>query len=488
MLQIFFFVSITLLFLDFTGTVHAYLGWVAKIQLVPAILASHFAIALGIIFLTLLFGRFYCSMLCPLGFFQDIISGFAGLKKKASFFYRKPRKGLIALRYFLLAGFIVTAFFGASVATLIEPYSAFGRIVSQIFGPIYKCGNNLLAYFAERAGSYAFYSVDIWLKSAVSLAVAVLSFAVLAVFAYKSGRGYCSSVCPVGAFLGLLSKYSYIKPRIDLAKCKHCNWCAKNCKASCIDTDAGTIDYTRCVVCLSCIKDCPSKAIFYTKPPKRIVQEKAENLSESGLERRNLFAGSVVAALSCAAKLQASEGDGGLTVLKDKQVRSRENPIVPPGAGSFKNFHDHCTSCQLCASVCPNQVLSNKAFGATKPNMSYERGYCRPECVKCSEVCPTGAIKPITREEKSSIQIGYAIWNKELCIVNTDKAACDLCSRKCPNAAIAMIPQNADDPASPKIPMIDTSRCIGCGACEHLCPARPYSAIYVKGVEVHGVV
>jgi formate hydrogenlyase subunit 6/NADH:ubiquinone oxidoreductase subunit I len=471
--------------------VHTYLGWVAKIQLVPAILATHLAIALGIIFLTLLFGRFYCSMLCPLGVFQDIVSGFAGFKKKARFFYRKPRKGLMVLRYSLLAGFIATSFVGGGLTVILEPYSAFGRIVSQIFGPAYKCGNNLLAYFAERAGSYAFYSVDIWVKSSVSLSLAILTFAVVAVFAYKSGRGYCSSICPVGAFLGLLSKYSFIKPRIDLSKCKHCDLCVKNCKASCIDTELGKIDYTRCVICLSCIKACPSKAISYAKPQKKSEKKETESLSDSGLARRNLFAGSVVAALSCAAKLQASEGDGGLTVLKDKKVpTNRLMPIVPPGAGSFRNFHNHCTSCQLCASVCPNQVLSNtnKAFGTTKPNMSYERGYCRPECVKCSEVCPTGAIKPITRAEKSSIQIGCAVWNKELCIVNTDKAVCDLCSRKCPNAAITMIPQIADDPDSPKIPMIDTSRCIGCGACEHLCPARPHSAIYVNGVERHRVV
>jgi len=260
--------------------------------------------------------------------------------------------------------------------------------------------------------------------------------------------------------------------------------------ASCIDAKTSKIDYTRCVTCLKCVKGCPSKAIFYSKPFKKTEPKKTEILSKSGIERRNLFVGTTLVVLSSAAKLQASQGDGGLTALMDKKVpANRQNPIVPAGSGSFKNFHDRCLSCQLCASVCPNQVLSNKAFGTTKPNMSYERGYCRPECVKCSEVCPTGAIKPITRAEKSSIQIGYAVWNKELCIVNKDNVVCDLCSRKCPNAAITMIPQSADAPAtSPKIPMIDTSRCIGCGACEHLCPSRPYSAIYVEGVETHKVI
>ena len=486
MVQIFCFISITLLFLDFTGSVHAYLGWVAKMQFIPAIFASHVIIALAIVFLTLLFGRFYCSMLCPLGIFQDIVSF------KTRFSYKKPRKGFVILRYVLLAGFIATAFAGGGLISVLEPYSAFGRIVSQIFGPIYKFGNNLLAYFAERAGSYAFYSVDVWVKSLTSFVLAILTLVGVSIFAYKSGRGYCNTVCPVGTFLGLLSKYSFMKYRIDLSKCKHCDLCVKSCRASCIDTKEGKIDYSRCITCEKCVKACPSKAISYSKsssyskPSKKSMQKETEILSESGTQRRNLFAGSAIAALSSAVKLRASQGDGGLTNLIDKKVPNRKTPIVPPGAGSFKHFHDHCLGCQLCASVCPNDVLSNKAHGTTKPNMSYERGYCRPECVKCSEVCPTGAIKPILRSEKSSIQIGCAVWNKELCIVNKDKVACDLCSRKCPNAAITMIPQSADAaPDVPKIPMIDTERCIGCGACEHLCPARPHSAIVVEGIEVH---
>jgi len=480
MIQLFCFISITLLFLDFTGSVHAYLGWVAKMQFVPAIFASHIVIALAIIFLTLLFGRFYCSQFCPLGIFQDMVSF------KTKFSYSKPRKGFVILRYVLLAGFIATAFAGGGLISMLEPYSAFGRIVSQIFGPIYKFGNNILAYFSERAGSYTFYSVDVWVKSVASLVLAILTLAGVSIFAYKSGRGYCNTICPVGTFLGLLSKYSFMKLRIDLSKCKHCDLCSKKCRSSCIDTEEGKIDYTRCIACLDCVKTCPAKAISYSKPSKKIMQKEEEILSESGAARRNLFVGSIIAVLSCATKLQASHGDGGLTELSDKKVPNRKKPIVPAGAGSYKHFHDHCLGCQLCASVCPNDVLSNKAHGTTKPNMSYERGYCRPECVKCTEVCPTGALKPITRAEKSSIQIGCAVWNKELCIVNTDKVACDLCSRKCPNAAIAMIPPSADaSPDAPKIPMIDTNRCIGCGACEHLCPARPYSAIVVEGVEVH---
>ena len=120
-----------------------------------------------------------------------------------------------------------------------------------------------------------------------------------------------------------------------------------------------------------------------------------------------------------------------------------------------------------------------------QPHLSFEKGYCRPECVKCSEVCPNGALLPITPEEKSAIQIGYAIWKPELCVVLTDNVTCDLCAVKCPTAAITLIDQGPNNTNLPKIPMIDDNRCIGCGACENLCPARPYSAIYVEGVDTH---
>ena len=107
----------------------------------------------------------------------------------------------------------------------------------------------------------------------------------------------------------------------------------------------------------------------------------------------------------------------------------------------------------------------------------YERGYCRPECAKCAEVCPTDAIHLTSLAEKSAIQIGHAVWIAQNCIVNTDKVSCGNCARHCPTGAIQMIPKDEND-----------ERCIGCGACENLCPARPFSAIYVEGHEMHRVI
>ena len=165
----------------------------------------------------------------------------------------------------------------------------------------------------------------------------------------------------------------------------------------------------------------------------------------------------------------------------------RVTRLVPPGAVSLGNMAQHCTACQLCVSQCPEGVLraSTEIDTFMQPYMDFDHGYCRPECTKCSEVCPSGAIRPITWEEKSAIQIGRAVWVPANCIVNTDGVECGNCARHCLVGAIKMVPSEPDNPESRKIPAVDESRCIGCGACETVCPARPFSAIYVEGLEVH---
>ena len=179
--------------------------------------------------------------------------------------------------------------------------------------------------------------------------------------------------------------------------------------------------------------------------------------------------------------------DGGLAVIEDKKIPERKTPIVPPGARSLRHFAQHCTACQLCVSVCPNGVLrpSTDPLRLMQPEMSYERGYCRPECGRCAEVCPTDAIHLTDLAEKSATQIGRAVWVRENCVPLTDGVECGNCARHCPSGAIQMVPSEAGNPASPQIPVVNVERCIGCGACENLCPARPFSAIYVEGNEVH---
>lgn len=481
-LALVFFTFITLLFLDFTGTIHAWFGWMPKIQFLPALLALNVGVIIGLVVLTLLMGRIYCSVICPLGVFQDIISWFGGKAKKNRFRYSKP---LTWLRYGMLVLFVVALIAGiGSLAALLAPYSAYGRIVSNLISPIYLWGNNLLAYFAEQADSYAFYTTEIWLKGGATFVVAILTLVVLAYLSWKNGRTYCNTICPVGTVLGFLSRFSLLKPVIDTDKCNGCGLCARNCKAACIDSKNHVIDYSRCVVCLDCIDKCKQGAIKYVPRKKSTATCGTENVDNG---RRAFMTASAIAATASVVKAQEKKLDGGLATIVNKEKPLRETPIVPPGALSAKNFAQHCTACQLCVQVCPNQVLrpSTGLMNMMQPEVSYERGYCRPECTKCSEVCPAGAIRPIDRAEKSSIQVGHAVWVEKNCIVNTDNVSCGNCARHCPTGAIQMVPKDANDPKSLKIPVVNTERCIGCGACENLCPSRPFSAIYVEGHEVH---
>lgn len=483
-----FFLGVTLLFLDFTGTIHAWLGWMAKIQFLPAVLAANFAVIAGLVILTLLFGRVYCSVICPLGVMQDIISWFRGkLKKRNKFrFTYSPAKNW--LRYGVLAIFIIALVLGVhSLVALVAPYSAYGRIAANLMAPIYQWGNNLMAAIAERVGSYSFYEVDVWIKSLPTFIIAIVTFVAVFVLAWKHGRTWCNTICPVGTTLGFLSRFSLFAPVIDTDKCNNCGLCGKACKASCIDTKEHQIDYSRCVACMDCIDNCKHGAVHFALRPKNKAAKNtpADNSHDNG--RRAFIATGAFVAGAAALKAQDMKVDGGLTAISNATKPCRQTPIVPAGSQSLKNFSSHCTACQLCVSVCPNQVLrpSTDLETLMQPEMSYERGYCRPECNKCSQVCPAGAIKPITVAEKSSIQIGHAVVNPELCVMITDGVKCFNCTDHCPTKAIRYVRTDPDDKNSPFIPTVLEEKCIGCGACENLCPARPLAAIHVEGHEVH---
>ena len=484
------FVLITLLFLDVTGTLHRWFGWLASIQFWPALLAMHVGVVAMLVVLTLVFGRIYCSVICPLGVMQDVISRLHGMRKKNRFTYSKEKRWL---RYTVLAVFVASAVAGVNaVVSLLAPYSSYGRIAGSLMKPVYEAGNNVLAAVAEHFNSYAFYSVDVWMKSLPTLVVASLTLVVIAVLAWRGGRTYCNTICPVGTILSFLARFSWLKVRIDGSKCVNCGLCTKNCKASAIDFKNHRIDYSRCVVCGDCIDKCRKGAISLSsrradkqtsrradkqtsKQADELTSGQADKLTSGQVNkqtgkqannanllvnssagdlsavnslsvdtgRRSFLLGLAVASTAAALAQEEKKVDGGLAAIEDKVAPERLTPITPPGSLSAQHFARHCTACQLCVSNCPNGVLRPSTDLSTfmQPTMSYERGYCRPECTRCGDVCPTGAI--------------------------------------------TMVPVDPKDERSLKIPAVNEARCIGCGACENLCPARPFSAIYVEGHEVH---
>ena len=455
--------AVTLLFVGAGYGVSQWTSWAAKIQFIPAFLALPSLVTIFIV-IALLFGRIYCSVICPLGIMQDIYSWLGGKFKKNRFSYVKEHKWL---RYTICAIFFVSLIFGiAPVTTLLEPYGNYGRIVTS------------------------FYMRNITLSI-----IAWVVMLVLGVLAFLYGRAYCNSICPVGTFLGLFSKFSVFRIQFDQDKCKHCGLCEKNCKSRAINAKTGRVDYSRCVVCGDCTAKCQFDALHYTA--KRPLDDRLtpESSAPHGLKahndapdqgRRSFLIGSAIAVGTAAVAQAQMKVDGGLAAITEKEAPKRQTPLTPPGSISARHMQQYCTACQLCVSSCPNHVLrpSTDLMHFMQPTMSFEVGYCRPECTRCSQVCPSGAIKPITKEEKTAIHVGHAVWVKDNCVVLTDGVSCGNCARHCPTGAIQMVDFEHNGQMV-KIPAVDENRCIGCGACENLCPSRPFSAIYVEGHVSH---
>ena len=479
------FIGITLLFLDFTGTMHHWVSWMPKIQFLEAVLALNVVVIVALLVLTLVFGRIYCSVICPLGIMQDIFGWLGKKAKKNRYTYSKQKHALRVLFFgFMLISIVLG---GGTIVQLLAPYSAFGRICTNLLQPVYMAGNNVLAAIAEHYDSYAFYHTNVWMRALPSLIISIVTLGILALLAWRNGRTYCNTICPVGTALSVFAKFSWLKVHFDVDKCKNCSLCTKNCKAACIDYKTHTVDPLRCVVCGDCIKSCKFGALKYGHGGNGQPSEPNKSNEPVDTSKRTFLLSSALLATAAMAQQKDKIMDGGLAEIEDKVAPERQTPIMPPGARSKQNFEKRCTGCQLCISECPNEVLRPSAdlWHLMQPTMSYERGYCRPECNRCSEVCPAGAILPLKHEDKASTQIGHAVWIKKNCIPLTDGVECGNCARHCPVGAIEMVPSDPDDEASPYVPAVNENRCIGCGACENLCPARPFSAIYVEGHEVH---
>lgn len=470
-------VMITFYFLDFTGLT---IGWpnLARIQFVPALLSGSIVVIIVLLLLTFLFGRIYCSVICPMGIFQDVVGWISKkMNRKKHYSYSREKR---LLRYGLLVVVLIAFLVGATVLLgLLDPYSAFGRMIVNVFRPIYLTLNNLLAWIFNSFGNYTFYHTDVYVLSVSSFFIGSFTLVVISLLAWRYGRTWCNTVCPVGTVLGFLSRYSLWKVRIDSEVCVSCGICERRCKAACIDSKTKKVDHSRCVDCYNCLSSCHKQGIKYEFVWKKA---KSKALKSTDTSKRQF----VVSLAALSLTLPNKALTQGEAFVKNNKPWQKKHPLSPPGSQSAAHLLKHCTACHLCVTKCPSHVLK-PAFmeyglgGMMQPKMDFEHGFCNFDCTVCADVCPNGALLPLSKEEKHNLQMGQVVFVRENCIVNTDETSCGACSEHCPTQAVSMIPYKN----GLTIPSVQPDICVGCGGCEYVCPVRPFRAIYIEGNSIH---
>jgi ferredoxin len=479
-----FLLLISLVFIDFNGLFsEQFISTVLFFQFIPSVLKC--AVIAGIqvggcvvvLLMTILFGRIYCSFLCPFGISMDVIARiFGAYRKKVRF--SPPHTGL---RYAILGITIISLALGSmGLINLLDPYSNYGRLMVILIKPVFIIFNNTISLVLEWMDIYC---VTPMVQPGATIPLFIYTGSFIGgtfYLAVKKGRLYCNTLCPVGALLGLFSAYSFFKPRIDKKSCIGCGQCASLCKSSCIDVSFHTIDTSRCVNCFNCFGVCPEKSISYFRQRGKRDAGQEENPDS---QRRSFLVAMMFIFLGISKT--ASAITRPLVYVKNKIPVFRKCPITPPGSLSVSHFTTHCTACHLCVTACPGKVIQPKLTGFgirgfLMPAMVNRFGYCNFSCTRCGDICPSGAILPTTREEKNQIQIGQVKFIRENCIVITQKTDCGACSEHCPTKAVFMVVDN-----NLRVPDVNPDICVGCGACEYACPAIPHKAIYVEGNPVH---
>jgi polyferredoxin len=475
-----FFLLFSFFFIDFSGLFPLWIyNSATYLQFVPSVLEFSQLLAwstagfIFILILTFFFGRIYCSAFCPLGILQDVfISLHKMLKSNQKFRSTRPYR---ILQYSILLATILIFLAGSSLLiNLLDPFSVFGKIMVNLARPIYIGMNNFGAWILNHFDIYTLYHISYHNFSWPIFLFSLVFVLMLVIMTRLRGRLFCNTLCPVGAVLGLVSRFSLFKIKIQESECTNCFHCAINCKAGCIDAKNMKIDFDRCVVCFDCMQSCPNNGISFSRAKKAKTKKPATDFS-----KRKFLVSTALFSFG----LHKFLGAQNEIVPQNESSIPEEKltAVYPPGAKNLQRFNELCTACHLCVSACPTSVLQ-PAFmqyglqGIFQPYLDYHKSFCNFECQLCTDICPSGALLPLPLPQKKLTQLGKVVFEKRNCIVETEGTDCGACSEHCPTKAVDMVPYKGLF-----LPEINQEICIGCGACEFACPTRPYKAIYIDG-------
>ncbi|MBN1848100.1 MAG: 4Fe-4S binding protein [Deltaproteobacteria bacterium] len=441
-----------------------------------------------VLLITLFLGRIFCGFICPFGTIHHIISRYKPSLKGERMIQANQKSRGQRIKYFLLITVLVGAVLGLNLAGLLDPISVLFR--SMALAVIPGIGEGLRSLFGVLANSdWKILNLlsygegllsPIFGFSAVAFQTAWiigLLFLVILFLNRIRPRFWCRYICPLGALLGLFSRFRILRLEKDADKCTNCNRCTKECLGAASPIPGRNWENAECLVCLNCVASCPEDALsFSTKLSLTRLNKKPD------LGRRAVLGGLLAGiSLPLIGRL-----DGLTNKVSDPRL------IRPPGALPEEDFLKVCQRCGLCMKVCPTNGIQPALgeagmAGFWTPHLVMTQGYCEYTCTLCGDVCPTGAIVEITVKEKieKPIRIGSAYLDRGRCLPWSGNGPCIVCEEHCPTSpkAIYLRTEKVHTPrgdlAEVQLPYVDLRQCVGCGICENKCPVRGKPAIQV---------
>ena len=458
--------------------------------------------SLSILLPVMFFGRFFCGWICPMGTIHHFFGSLKSEKKRGKQGIDANRyKPWQRTKYVILIAVLVAALCGAGLVGWFDPFSLLVRSMGLSVLPAVNYASNSMLNALEHS--------DVGLLQATGTALHAVFAATILNFKqphFRQGvylgliflvllaangwvtRFWCRALCPLGALLGVASRWSVLGLHKDAAACDKCNLCLLHCQGGDDPIGAAPWHKAECLMCMNCVDACPHQGLEF-----RLFRKEPE-IAGANLPRRKMLTG-LVAGLAAAPLLRANTALG----------KSRDERLIrPPGALEETDFLARCLRCGECMKVCPNNSLQPALAeggleGLWTPVLTPRIGYCEPSCVLCSEVCPTGAIWKLTPKEKGwvvgvgqgdakAVRLGTAFYDRGRCLPWAMATDCIVCQEWCPVSPKAIYLQEAeivDADGNKKVvkqPHVDPSRCVGCGACEYACPLQEHPAVYVTSI------